>query len=240
MTELSERLSNDRIHNVLVLAPPMSEREDDVCTELMGSVPPSEARVLAVTMTRSPDDLIETWLRHMGAELPAETVILSAETGRGPSGTEPGNPAAGHGATEPVRIATVSDPGDLTGLGVAITRHLDRWEDERESVDGGDGSGGGGGGGGGEGGGDGNGGATETSLLCFRSISTLLQYADLEDVFKFLHTLTYRVEIGDARGHYHMDPASHDEQTVQTLLQLFDAAVRVEDGTVDVRTRPRD
>lgn len=219
MTALSERLSDDRIRNVLVLAPPMSEREDTVCTDLLRTVPPSEAHVLAVTMTLSPDDLIELWLRHVGAEFPAETVILSAGTGRGTpgTGTEPGNPAAGHGDTESVRVATVADPGDLTGLGVEITRHLDRWEDEQEAADGDTGG---------------------TSLLCFRSLSTLLQYADLKDVFRFLHTLTCRIEIGDARGHYHMDPTTHDEQTVQTLLQLFDAAVRIEDGSVNVRTRP--
>lgn len=250
MTEVSERLSDDRIRNVLVLAPPLSEQEDVVCMDLLRSDRLAAINVLSVTMTLSPEDLIEIWLRHVGPEFPAETVVLNAgagagagpETGTGQA-TEPGNPAAGHGDTEALRVATVADPGDLTGLGVEITRHLDRWDDadgrgEPETEGEGQGEGESEAERKAEAGGEGGTGEGTTSMLCFRSLSTLLQYADLEAVFKFLHTLTSRIETGDARGHYHMDPTTHDERTVQTLLQLFDAAVRIEDGSVDVRTRP--
>jgi hypothetical protein len=38
-------------------------------------------------------------------------------------------------------------------------------------------------------------------------------------------------------GHFHVDPAAHDEQTLATLRTLFDAVVTVEDGEQVVRSR---
>lgn len=100
-----------------------------------------------------------------------------------------------------VSVRTVSDPSDLPKLGVTISRLVNDWEDEgRETI------------------------------VCFHSLSVLLQYADLQRVFRFLHILKDRLASVDATTHYHMDSMAHDQQTVATLRQLFDAVVEYDEG----------
>lgn len=72
-------------------------------------------------------------------------------------------------------------------------------------------------------------------VVCFDSVTSLLQYADLQGTFRFLHVVTGRVESVGGVGHYHIDPAAHDSQDLATLRGLFDAVVDVEaDGSVAV------
>lgn len=75
-------------------------------------------------------------------------------------------------------------------------------------------------------------------VACFDSLTGLLAHSDLERTFRFLHVVTNRLATVDARGHFHMDPTAHDEQTVDTLTALFDAVVeRNGDDELTVRTR---
>lgn len=109
------------------------------------------------------------------------------------------------GASGGVSVKTVSDPSDLPKLGVTISRLVNEWEDEgRETI------------------------------VCFHSLSALLQYADLQRVFRFLHILKDRLDSADATAHYHMDSQAHDRQTIATLRQLFDAVIEYEGGEADV------
>ena len=41
----------------------------------------------------------------------------------------------------------------------------------------------------------------------------------------------------DARAHYHVDPAAHDEMQVAGITSLFDAAVEVREDGISVQTR---
>ncbi len=95
-------------------------------------------------------------------------------------------------------IQTVKNPSDLTGLGITLSRHLETWC------------------------GDGN-----RTLVCFQSVTALLQYVDVETAYRFLHVLLSRTA-QDGIGVYHLDPGAHDEQVVQTLQSLFDAVERVD------------
>jgi hypothetical protein len=73
-------------------------------------------------------------------------------------------------------------------------------------------------------------------VCCFDNLTALLQYADLQRVYRFVHTLNGRLGSIGGVAHYHMDPAAHDEQTISTLRPLFDTIVEVgTDGSVDVR-----
>lgn len=90
-------------------------------------------------------------------------------------------------------VRSVSSVGDLTGLGIAISEYLAEWHD--------------------------NGAQT---VVCFDSLTSLLQYAGSRRVFQFLHVLTRRVDSTSAVAHYHLDPAAHDEQDVRTITSLFD------------------
>lgn len=105
-------------------------------------------------------------------------------------------------------IETVSSPADLTGIGIAVTKALEQWQ--------------------------GNGNQT---VICFHTLTTLLQYADIEITYRFLHVLTSRMESTGAVAHYHLDPTAHDRQTINTLLSLYDAVVEADDdGDIRVRT----
>jgi hypothetical protein len=105
-------------------------------------------------------------------------------------------------------IETLSSPGDLTGLGIKLSEVLKGWH------------------------GDGN-----DTVACFDSLTALLQYADLQTVYKFLHVLTGRFEAADVTAHFHLDPDACDQQTISTLTSLFDTVVEVEEGDWTVRSR---
>lgn len=107
-----------------------------------------------------------------------------------------------------VSIATVPDPSNLTGLGITVSEYLSKWAD--------------------------NGNRT---VVCFHSLSALLQFAPMERAFRFLHVLTGRVSAAGGIAHFHMDPQAHDESVVDTLVPLFDAIVEVEDGDRTFRSR---
>lgn len=94
-------------------------------------------------------------------------------------------------------VDSVANPGDVTGLGIKISEQLQEWSH------------------------DGN-----RTVACFDSLTTALQYVDLQTIYKFLHVLTGRFETVDAAAHFHIDPDAHDDATVNTLKSLFDAVVK--------------
>lgn len=63
------------------------------------------------------------------------------------------------------------------------------------------------------------------TVLCFDSLTMLLQYVDVETAYRFLHVLTGRISAVGATGAFHMDPSAHDEQTVGAMKSLFDGVV---------------
>lgn len=98
--------------------------------------------------------------------------------------------------------AAQEHPGDLTWLGIHANEHLTRWFDVDDEV-----------------------------VICLDSLSVMLQYVETERAYKFVHVLSNRAEQAGALAHYHMDPTVHDDQTVNLLKQLCDAAVEFDPGT---------
>ena len=108
----------------------------------------------------------------------------------------------------PFQIDTVSDPSDIAELGIRVSEHLSAWEGNQNQT-----------------------------IMCFHSLTPLLQNADLLAVFRFLHVLSGRLSSAGAISHYHMDPSAHDEQTLRTIAPLFDVVIEVsENGEWSVRT----
>lgn len=106
-------------------------------------------------------------------------------------------------------IRYVASPAELTQIGVALSETLERLEHE----------------------------GVGRSRVTLHSVSTLLAYADLETVFRFLHVFTRRVEHAGGVGLYTIDRTAHDDQSLRTLAPLFDATVRLtEDGDEIVAT----
>ena len=90
----------------------------------------------------------------------------------------------------------VANPTDLTGLNITLGKYFEAWA------------------------GDGN-----RTVICFRSITVLLQYVDLKTTYRFLHVLTSNLNSINAGGHFHFDPEAYDQQTLSILASLFDTTV---------------
>ena len=112
------------------------------------------------------------------------------------------------GSSEEI-VETLTSPSDLTGLGIKLSEILQQWDGDANEV-----------------------------TACFDSLTALLQYADLQTVYKFLHVLTGRFDAAGVTAHFHLDPEACDQQTVSTLTSLFDAVVELDDdGEWTVRSR---
>ncbi|ELY57330.1 hypothetical protein C491_11109 [Natronococcus amylolyticus DSM 10524] len=101
------------------------------------------------------------------------------------------------------RIKYASSPVDMTGIGIKLSEFLQEFYDER---------------------------GLERNRVLISSVSTLLMYADLQTVFRFLHVFTGRIQSAGALGITVIDSTAHDEQTMNTLKQLFDGLIRVREG----------
>lgn len=74
-------------------------------------------------------------------------------------------------------------------------------------------------------------------VVCFDALTTLLQYAELNEVYQFLHVLVARLEGAGVASFYRIDVNAHEEQTIATLRQLFDSVARIEAGGVSLKER---
>lgn len=201
-------LIHDRLNepsNVLLLAPSQSSHDDSTCMELLSVTDPPKENVLLITFTQTANDRLKIWKQHIGT-LPAKGAIISVgEMTRSTASHSSGTVQL----SDALVIDTVKNPGDLTGLGISISQHLETFSQDENQI-----------------------------VACFHSLTPLLQYADTQRVFRFLHVLTGRLKSVNAVAHFHMDPGAHDQQTISTLMQLFDAVIeQEEDGEWNVKTR---
>ena len=107
------------------------------------------------------------------------------------------------------RIKYASSPVDMTRIGIQLSEFLEAFYQERN---------------------------IRQNRVALHSLSTLLMYSDLQTVFRFLHVFTGRIQSVDGLGLYVIDSSAHDDQTMNTLKQLFDGVVRLdEDGEREIR-----
>lgn len=195
--------------NVLLAAPTFSEATEEVCTRLRSGDGPAGRSLVAVTLTKTPD----RWLEAQAGRLPDDACLVCVgEQARSAAGSNAETAAGTAGPTADLTIRTVSNPGNLTRLGVALVECLPAAAPA--------------------------GGAPETAL-CFESVGTLFQHADAGSVFQFFQVLTNHVAASGVTAHYHVDPTAVDEREFGRLAVLFDAVVDVSEGEeVSVRTPP--
>jgi len=105
--------------------------------------------------------------------------------------------------TDVVKYA--SSPEDMTGIGIKFSEFVEEFHRARD-VDG--------------------------VRVLVDSLSTLLMYSDVQTVFRFMHVFTSRIENADALGLHVIESTAHDDETMNTLKQLFDGIVSVEDDSV--------
>lgn len=100
-------------------------------------------------------------------------------------------------------VEAIEAASDLTGIGIKLSELLTSMADAAED--------------------------DEAIAVCFDSVTSLLQYADLQRTFRFLHVVTGRIKTVGGVGHFHVDPEAHSNRDLATLKGLFDAVVEVDD-----------
>jgi len=109
-------------------------------------------------------------------------------------------------------VYCVSDPGDLTGMGIVFSSLYEQLYDA----------------------------GIERVRTGVFSLSTLVMYVDdIQPLYRFLHTLTGRIRRADGLGVCAVDPETQEEMTLSALSQPFDAEVqlRKRDGSHQLRVR---
>lgn len=91
----------------------------------------------------------------------------------------------------------VTNPGDLSKLGIVITQLLSAFED-----------------------------SPQKTVLCFHTLSALHREVGTKTLFRFLNALEGRLNGTDAVGHYHIDPELHDEIVIETLRPISDRVIQ--------------
>lgn len=187
----------DDASDVLVLGPTQGATCDRNCTTLLSYTVPDRTNILAVTVTRSANDWLSMWQQHSSGS-PGSMVVVSLgeETGDAPTSTT----ISTQSGPEQIKIETVSDPSDLTRVGIMFSRLVSEISTTEEQT-----------------------------AVCFHSLTAMLQYVEPRRLFRFLHILRGKLSSVDAMAHYHMDPEAHDTQTVSVFKSLFDTVVRITD-----------
>jgi len=107
------------------------------------------------------------------------------------------------------RIKYTSSPVDMTGIGIKLSEFLQAFYQDR---------------------------GIQKNRIMVHSLSTLLMYSDLQTVFRFLHVFTGRIQSVGGLGLFCIDSTAHDQQTMNTLTQLFDGIITTsEDADPDIR-----
>ena len=133
--------------------------------------------------------------------------VVSALERRGASGAERlgvVDVASDDGeSVDGARVRRLGSPGDLTGLSVEFAKLLESFKES-----------------------DGDVGRVRVGVS---AVSTLLMYAEVRTVFRFLHVFTSRISSADMLGGFTVTPGMHDDQTVNTVRTIFDCEARVTD-----------
>ena len=108
-------------------------------------------------------------------------------------------------------VKYASSPEDMTGIGIKFSEFVEEFQTER---------------------------GVENVRVLVDSLSALLMYSDVQTVFRFMHVFTSRIENADAMGLHTMESTAHDDEVLNTLRQLFDHAMSVEDGGEVTTTIP--
>ena len=84
------------------------------------------------------------------------------------------------------------NPQDLTGISVAFSRLIEKWEDSKGTV-----------------------------RICLRDIESLFPYHDTELIYRFLNTILSTLQGAGAEVHAHLRPAVAEDRTLQLIKSLF-------------------
>lgn len=186
--------------NTLLLTSPPSDASRESCLGHLAATVHHPARALLITYPgrRTAQQWCRAWEQQDG-EHPVNTRIV--RVGDFTRSATPATADQGLSHPETPPIETVGDPANLTALGITINDLLADWTADEQSL------------------------RTDGIVVCFDSVTALLDHVDLQAAFRFLHVLLSRFAATGATTHFHLDTVATDDETVRTFRQLFDATV---------------
>lgn len=186
--------------NVLVSGPVMTGKRR-VMNSLLASGDAADRGTTVVT-TRKPGDAVEREIRSL-APVPEEMLTIVDCVSRS------GN--LGRVVSSGTR-RYISDPGDLTGIGIALTEFMRRFYERNCDA-----------------------------RVGLHVLSTLVMYVDFKRVFQFLHVVTGRIAASGFSGVFTLDEGIVSDREESVLFQPFDAVLQLrERETPEIRVRGDD
>jgi KaiC/GvpD/RAD55 family RecA-like ATPase len=174
--------------SILITGPAMSGKASLAMDLLKQGIRDGDGAVVVTT-----NDPAASVVDDFRTTVPAlEDAQLGVIDTRGDSGGDDG-PAEG------VYVHHVSSPGDLTGIGIGITKALEGLHNN----------------------------GRENGRMALDSLSTMLTYTDKKTVFKLCHILSSRLDAAGYVGFFTIDSGAHDDQTLQVIKQAFDGMVEI-------------
>ncbi|WP_435194390.1 DUF7504 family protein [Natronomonas sp. EA1] len=101
-----------------------------------------------------------------------------------------------------VPVRGLSSPADLTGISLEFSKLLSQFDDS----------------------------GVDQVRVGFTSLSTLLMYAELRTVFRFLHVFSSRIRSASLLAMFAVTPDMHEAKTMSTIRTVFDCEIRLGDG----------
>jgi KaiC/GvpD/RAD55 family RecA-like ATPase len=189
-----ESLSSVRPGSSLLVSGPALSGADDVLLDVLVEGLRTGEGAIAITTGDAGTDWVENLDASTG-EVPGYrigAIDCRSESGRSERELDGG-----------AFTYSVPAPSDFTGIGIGVTKCLDRLQDA----------------------------GIAEARLALTSLSTMLTYADRQTTFKFCHVLSSRLASAGYVGVFTIDSSAHDEQTMQVLKQAFDGQIQLhEDG----------
>lgn len=168
------------------------------CTDVFDEAKQGEYRVIQLTASQSLEsisDELNARLDHIDDPSEAAVIITTPQDGEATT-TRVGEDTPLYG----FRV----DPRDLTGISIAFSRVIEKWEHAEGSV-----------------------------KICLRDIESLLPYHDRDLLYRFLNTVLATLQGAGADVHMHLRPAATDERTLRMFSSLFDRVIDAEESPLE-------
>jgi KaiC/GvpD/RAD55 family RecA-like ATPase len=175
--------------NILLIGPPMSGKEAISNHMMYHGATENENAVILLTTHEPAIHILERFKENKLNVLLSKVGIVDCVS-----------KMLGGEAVETENIKIVSNPVDLTGIGVKISQFFEDFLIKKN---------------------------IRKIQLHIDSLSTILMYSNIQTVFRFLHVFTGRIKAAEALGMYVIDSGMHDEHAIATLKQLCDGMIEV-------------
>jgi nitroimidazol reductase NimA-like FMN-containing flavoprotein (pyridoxamine 5'-phosphate oxidase superfamily) len=195
-------VSDDRGGPTLYLESDELDPSEAFCTEVFEGATEETYRVVQLTATQSFDslrDALDVQLEKINDPSEAAVIITTPQSDDDSTSIQVGEGTQLYGFWV--------NPQDLTGISIAFSRLLERWEESEGSV-----------------------------RICLRDIESLLPYHDTDLIYRFLNTVLATLQGAGADVHAHFRPDVTDEKTLQMFESLFDRVIESDESPLETES----